>query len=217
MKVVLLCSGGIDSIVLAYALAKDHIVQPLYVQFRVGGGKAGNEIRTLDKFKHTNILDPVILRGKEFRIPKETYDTRNQQLIKIADDWIVRKAFVGEEYDSIAIGTWKHISHGNIVDEENQPDHLQKQTNLKLYTLDDFYCKNKLDVVNLGYDVVGDDLFKTTSCQLFYGYECGMCFSCLERNVAFKLSRFGRDETTYKREPQESKRYNTFREEMFPK
>jgi len=216
-KVVILCSGGIDSIVLAYALAKDHTIQPLYVQFRVGGGKAGNEIRTLDKFKHTNILDPVILRGKEFRIPKETYDTRNVQLLKIAEDWIFRTSFLNDGFSAIAIGTYPQrdmTTFANIPDEETKKEHLEKFIDLPLITLDDFNCNSKLDIVNLGYDVVGDKLFETTSSQSFYGYECGRCFSCVERHAAFMLSKYKEDKTTYKRNPQESKRYKTYKTEM---
>jgi 7-cyano-7-deazaguanine synthase len=55
----------------------------------------------------------------------------------------------------------------------------------------------KTDNLRRGYEVLGDDVFKTWSCYLSNDKQCGVCESCLNRKSAFQLLSI-KDMTEYK-------------------
>jgi len=216
MKIVVLVSGGIDSTVLAFALAskpKIEEIQPVYVSFRGSGGKEAIEISVARELLiHPKIKPLHILKGKQFHIDKESYDTRNVQLLKFGE-WCAESL----SYDSVALGTsggYNFFDRGNMPDEENIYEYLQQQVKIKLFTLDSFDCKNKVDVINLGKPFFGDNIFKTYSCQLWHKVPCGHCYSDVERHLSL-LFAYGYDNTVYRLTPETSKQnYNYFKEKF---
>ena len=213
MKVISLCSGGVDSIVLTTALANRPDIEeviPVYISFRQGGGKEAKETEVMQKLLiHPKIKPFHILRGKQYHIAKEDYGNRNVQLLKFGE-WCAESL----DYTAISLGTCSgyndYADRDNIASNEDDPIYLQSQIKPKLFTLDDFNVKSKVDVINLGYDLLGDRLFETTSCQLWYKMDCGSCYSDVERYTAFKLSKYGCDKTIYKRSPELSDHYPYF-------
>jgi len=216
MKVVTLTSGGIDSIVTNFVLAsKPDIeeIQPVYISFRGSGGKEAMETAVAKELLiHPKIQPLHILKGKQYHIDKSTYDTRNVQLLKIAE-WCAESL----DYTAVALGTcsgYNFFDRGNMPDEENIYEYLQSQIKMKLFTLDSFDVKSKVDVVNLGRSLLGDNIFKTYSCQLWHKVPCGHCFSDVERHLSLLLT-YGYDKTIYRLTPETSQQnYNYFKEKF---
>lgn len=55
---------------------------------------------------------------------------------------------------------------------------------------------SKDDLVRAGYEILGDDIFRTWSCYLDGELHCGVCESCRNRRAAFRAAGIG-DQTGY--------------------
>jgi len=201
MKIVQLMSGGLDSVGQAILLKEErHEVQPLYVKFRIGGGKQAKEIRAAKKL--SSILkfpEPIIVKH---RIKKEEYETRDRQLVTIAASIAREKG-----YDAIAIATsyYPEVEDpvADIDWEDMNPEKLEEAAEMKVITLE----MHKAELLQKIDPTYIDSLFETTSCQLWWKKECGRCYRCAERHAAF-VALLGFDKTEYLYDPEKSKQWS---------
>jgi len=199
MKIVQLMSGGLDSVGQALLLSREgHEILPLYVKFRIGGGKQAKEINRTEKLSAiAGFLKPVIIKH---RIRKEEYGTRDRQLVKIAADVAREKGF-----DAVAIATSYYPDMESVADidwEDMNPILLEKAAGMKVVTLE-MHKSTLLQRLN---PADRELLFETTSCQLWWKKECGRCYRCAERHAAF-LVVLGYDRTEYMHNPEEAKKW----------
>jgi len=208
VKVVQLMSGGLDSVGQAILLKKEgHEIQPLYIKFRLGGGKQSKEVVAVKKL--SRILEfskPIIVKH---RIKKEEYKTRDRQLVAIAASIAKEK-----ECNAIAIATSYYPEVENPVAdidwEDLDPKNLERAAGMKVITLE-MHKAELLQKINCD---DWDLLFKTTSCQMWWKKECGKCYRCVERHASFIVS-LGFDRTEYLHDPKKSKHWpNMFNQEL---
>ncbi len=199
MKVIQLMSGGMDSVGQALLLkAEGHLIQPLYVKFRIGGGKQAKEIAAVTKISSiVGFPKPIIVTH---RIRKEEYATRDQKLVQIAGT-VARQI----EFEAVAIATSYYPDEepvANIDWADLNPENLEEAAGMKVITLEMHKAAllQKLSPENR------ELLFNTTSCQMWWKDECGRCYRCAERHAAF-ISLLGYDKTRYMHDPKQAKKW----------
>ena len=200
MKVVQLMSGGFDSVGQAMLLLNQgHEVQPLYIRFRLGGGKESKEInRSQECAQKLGLPEPIIIRH---RIPSSEYDRRDHTLVELAAG-IARE--IG--YEAVAIATSYYPGTdavANIDWEDMNPRSLEQRAGMKVFTLE----MHKGELLHQLEPAQKRILFDTTSCQLWFKLECGRCYRCAERHAAFIVA-LGYDNTVYNHNPKKAKAWS---------
>lgn len=207
-KVVVLVSGGSDSLSSMVLIANTgHIVQPLRIKFRVGGGKYAKEKKVINLFyeelkdRYPNLLEPVFLEDKKHRMTTKDYDHRDRNLVKWAGEW------AGENFDVIYFSTIykpEAMVDGNVLKDwdDMNPENLQEQLQpgQKIATQE----LEKVDIFRMVRPIIGDLIFKTQSCQMWWKKECGRCYRCIDRHASLLVA-YGCDLTEYIYNPQNSK------------
>ena len=201
MRIVQLLSGGFDSVGQAILLqSQGHKIYPMYVRFRVGGGKQVKEEAAVVRVSETcNFTTPYI---HTHRIPKDQYGTRNRQLCMLAS---VYATSIGISHVAIGSQLFDGVElHGNILRDDLDPKHLQRAVPDGITVLPGQMWKAALlKAIPANMRKV---MFESTSCQMWFKDECGKCFACVERHAAFLVA-MGYDYTQYTMDPKVSTKW----------
>jgi 7-cyano-7-deazaguanine synthase in queuosine biosynthesis len=203
MRIVQLYSGGLDSVAQALVLqSQGHTIYPMYVQFRLGGGKVAKEMRAMYEISEiAGHEEPYVLTH---RIPKSEYGTRNRTMCKLAATHAQKLGV-----DHIAIGTvmFPGPFSGDFPREDGEPTHLQAAVPKGITVITRLVHKSV--IVAQTPEAQRYLLFKSKSCHMYWKDECGSCFACVERHAAFLLA-MGYDHTPYHRNPKLSRNWRRF-------
>jgi len=215
-NLVAMYSGGIDSnVTVFYPLEQGYDVYPVYICWRTGN-VAVKECKIImqlwhkykDKYNGRFHKPSIIVNSNLIKDIKENIKYRN----KIMLDFVARNIMskygtnllsMGEYNQSKEVG-W--VNNWSVALDDCEPSALQEyldQYNIKLIIMDDFgKASLKHDRVQLLKDVIGEDVFLTTSCGYGHnGIDCGECYLCGEIAVA-KRKVFGYDKTIYLKDPE---------------
>jgi len=215
MKLVTLCSGGLDSVTLAYML-KEQGYDQLLLHIQYGqkhakeiyfGGKAAKELDC--PFKVVAVLGAFgsdALTNSSIDVPVGTYAPENLAVTVVPNRNaifanIAASVAVSLGYDGIALAV-----HGG--DHEVYPDcrpefirslkrFLYVATGGELEVYAPFVNVPKADIVSLGTSL-GVPFADTWSCYRGGEYHCGVCSTCTDRREAFRVAGV-EDPTRYKK------------------
>lgn len=212
--VIVLASSGLDSMGVMYQLAKQgkHVI-PMYIPWKLGGFPA-REINRLMKIynamkeQYPNVEIPIIHE----RIKLKDKTRRNREFIELVYDEYkdsgITKLGMGE-YKGGGPATW--VFFWSVSNEDAATEDLNKflgeltDDKWELITLDNFGIATlKFNRAKICYDVIGDNIYNTTACQVYFKLDCGQCYKCAERHLALMMVT-GKDLTKYKHDPEESK------------
>ena len=224
MKVLAICSGGLDSV----SFLGKYIGKDMEVMTFNYGQKANTEterLREICKFlnlplkiiditfmaklwKGTQLTDDTVKVENEYT-PSVVVPLRNGVMLMIGmayaysikADKIIYGSHTGD------IGTFDHNGHTEFYYPDCSPIFANSLTEAgKAGT---FLCDKKveleypamlgigkLDLVKLGYEKLGFLLFRTWSCYKSGNKQCGKCESCINRKNAFKNAKV-EDKTEY--------------------
>lgn len=202
-NIVLGFSGGPDAAALAYRLQaiENANIIPVYISYRQQsvGGKTGKDLRSATPLaKDLGLQDLIVIRAPLGTKPKSH---RNRFFIKVL-------ASVAKTYntDIIALGTMRELPNSQprgssqaTINDLN-PDILSNHGNrhgVRVLTWDSLGINNKADEFRGIDPVIRNAFFKSTSCQMWWKFECGNCYSCVARHEAF-MDAFGCDQTLYR-------------------
>lgn len=192
--VVQLLSGGFDSVGQALLLQEQgFIIHPLYIKFRLGGGKQGKELQIVHDISVQQQFEvPHII---SHRINKKDYSCRNRTLCVLAESYALSIGLT-----AVAIGTpTGGVNLGDVNDDDINVKVLEANIGLKLHTMGMY----KSEIIKKLPPYKQRLLFQTTSCQLWFKEECGRCYICVERHAAF-ITALGYDHTAYINDPKAS-------------
>lgn len=216
MKLITLCSGGLDSTVLVYdLLAQGHTIDLLTFDY---GQRHSKEIRfafrtarrlairwdLVDLAHLGQLLGPSALTDRTVPVPKEPYSpeqigvtivpNRNAILASIAAGVAVARGYDGI---ALAVHAGDHAIYPDCrpVFIEALESLLRIATGTQLYVSAPYLHLYKYQIVRVG--LVADVPFELTwSCYEGGAVHCGRCSTCLERKEAFALAR-AEDPTRY--------------------
>ncbi len=204
MHIVQLMSGGFDSVAQAlYLQSEGHVIYPLHIRFRKGGGKVAKEeqaVRIVSEM--ASFIKPHFMIH---RIPREEYDTRNRVLVAVASGYAQE---IGVSVVAIGSHMFEGIDlRGDFPREDADPRHLQgaAHNGIKVWASQTYKAPLLRSIPHNMQHIV----FESTSCQMWYTDDCGKCFSCIERHAAFIVV-MGYDHTTYTYDPKCSARWREY-------
>lgn len=212
--VIVLSSSGLDSMAVVYQLARQgkHII-PIYIPWK-SGGFCSREMSKLMliynamKDKYPNVDVPIIHN----RIKLKNKEYRNREFIEtVYEDYKdsgITKIGTGE-YRGGGPSTWVFwwSVTGADADTDELSEFINKLTDntWEHITLDNFGIATlKPDRVRIAYDVLGDVIYHTTSCMVYFKTDCGQCYKCIEHHFAL-MTITGKDLTKYMHDPEEGK------------
>ena len=220
-KVVVVFSGGIDSVCVASYLKSKYDLYGISFSY---GQKANREIVAAKSFakklrlKKHKIVDisfmkdlygksNVLTSGKK-KIPSEfdysiVVPIRNAVFLSIASAWAYTL-----NADLVAYGA--HTGDKNYPDcrptfakklessfNQGEVDGITAGLRKKIEIWSPYKeGLSKSDLLKIGYQNIGDSIFKTWSCYSSGKYHCGDCESCNNRKIAFEMSGI-KDKTKY--------------------
>jgi 7-cyano-7-deazaguanine synthase len=208
MKVVVLLSGGMDSVTALYDAAEHHLVSAA-VSFDYGSKHNPKEIPFArwhaDRLSIPHVTVPLDFIGKEFssdllasggEIPKGHYEEltmkntvvpfRNGIMLAIA-------AGIAESREAQGVVIAAHAGDHAIYPDcreafmEAMGDAMRLGTYAELELLRPFIHMTKADIARRGISL-GVDYSKTWSCYVGEELHCGECGTCVERREAFQLA-----------------------------
>jgi len=213
MKIVTLCSGGLDSTVLLYFLRHEgHEVVALIFEYGQKHKKetsyAANKCDDLGVLRHHCYLDspvanvPLMGKGEipngyytDESMKKTIVPSRNATFLSIA--WGVA---INKNADAISFAAH---SGDHPIYPDCRPEFVNAmETALRMGSESDmriltpFIGKDKTAIVKIG-STLGVDFADTWSCYKGEKFHCGKCGTCSERIEAFQLSGV-KDPTIYK-------------------
>jgi 7-cyano-7-deazaguanine synthase len=203
--VAVLCSGGLDSVVLMAHLARESVVQPIYV--RAGLAWEGAELETLHEFLSTSgfvsRLRPLVrldvtmrdvYPGTHWAITgtPPAYDTPDED-VYLPGRNIVLLAKAGVFCGSAGI---HHLAIGPLAGNpfpdatpaffESMARTLSLGLASAIEIIAPFSAFEKADVIRLGQSI-GIPMERSMSCMNPRGVQhCGLCSKCRERRDAFE-------------------------------
>lgn len=208
MKVVVLVSGGMDSVVVLYHAARIHEVVAA-VSFHYGSKHNDREI-PFAKWHAENLgvrhmVMPLAFMGEQFEsdllkkggpIPKGHYEEdsmrktvvpfRNGIMLSIAAGFAESKGAIGVV---IATHSGDHAIYPDCREAfmRTMGEAIRLGTYGQLEILRPFISMTKADIASRG-QALGVDFSKTWSCYVGGQTHCGECGTCIERREAFLLS-----------------------------
>jgi 7-cyano-7-deazaguanine synthase in queuosine biosynthesis len=219
--VVILFSGGLDSVMLAMLLKRQgHRPQPVYMSHRANvGNVTKKELKAASKLARSILGKKLIIvkapaKGKEpswynqygdvlfsqrLPVPKERKDQRNRIFLKVLRDLDLADGLV-------ALG---------LFDSEATPKNRKRWADIRTPDLERSFDKLKtggklVTLTSLGYEdkaaalqalgrrgKIPAQLWSSESCLMYFNKPCGDCASCKARAEAF-LAAWGEDKTPYR-------------------
>lgn len=220
MKVVVLCSGGMDSVAALYRAAREHTVAAV-LSFDYGSkhnhreipfaaehaAKLGNrhEVIALD-FVNRLFASDLLKSGGD--VPEGHYEAANmkQTVVPFRNAIMLSIACgfaesVGAEGLVIAAHTGDHAIYPDCREEFMQAmaDAMRSGTYAGIQLLRPFIAMTKAQIASEGARL-GVDFARTWSCYKGGEIHCGKCGTCVERREAFALAGLP-DPTVYESEP----------------
>lgn len=222
MKAIVVFSGGMDSVCTAAYLQKKYDIYGITFAY---GQKAGQEIRAAKyfskilKFREHRIVDIEFMKALYEKTNALTYSKmpipskfdysivvpiRNAVFLSIASAWAFSK---GAEL--VAYGAHKddqrypdcRPNFSKLLSDafnEGEVDGIRKGLRKKIKIWSPFIGNlSKSNLLKIGYDLLGDEIFKTWSCYSQSKVHCGKCESCNNRKLAFAHARM-LDKTRYR-------------------
>jgi 7-cyano-7-deazaguanine synthase len=204
MKVIAICSGGLDSTVLYYyLLSKGHEVFPL--NFSYGSKHNQKEIEAARKL-FNNLIEIDIdlsflhssLLNKNLKIPKGHYESKTMKSTVVPFRNAIMLSYAiayaeSKKYDAVAIG-----NHGgdHAIYPDCRIDFIQAMnsasqagTYKNIQILSPFVYMTKAEIVKTGKKLgIEKEMGLTWSCYKGKEKHCGACGTCVERKEAFELS-----------------------------
>ncbi|MDE1829988.1 MAG: 7-cyano-7-deazaguanine synthase [Thaumarchaeota archaeon] len=222
MKAIIVFSGGMDSVCTAAYLQKKYDIYGITFAY---GQKADQEIRAaryfskILKFREHKIVDIAFMKSLYEKTNALTYSKmaipskfdysivvpiRNAVFLSIASAWAFSKGA-----DLVAYGAHKDDQRypdcrpkfSKLLTgafNEGEVDGIRKGLRKKIKIWSPFIGNlSKSSLLRIGYDLLGDEIFKTWSCYSQSKVHCGRCESCNNRKLAFARARM-LDKTRYK-------------------
>lgn len=216
MKIIAICSGGLDSTSMAKLLeSQGHEVIPLSFSYGSKHNKRERESARMifgDKLKEIDIdlsfLTKSSLINKDLEIAKQEYNADNvkQTVVYFRNGIMLAYATSlaeQEEADAVALGNhsadhtvYPDCRH-NFIEAFNQA--TQAGTDKGIKVISPFCDIDKAEIINSvkGIPNIEEVLAKTYSCYEGGEIHCGICATCQERKRAFKQANL-EDQTLYK-------------------
>ena len=207
-KVVVLLSGGMDSVTALYQAAKDYEVVAT-LSFHYGSKHNDKELPMAkwhaDKLGVPHLIIPLAFIGEQFasdllasggEIPKGHYEEqtmkktvvpfRNGIMLSIAGGLAESKEAQGLV---IAAHAGDHAIYPDCREDfmKAMADAIRLGTYAEVEVLRPFIAMTKADIAKRGADI-GVDYAQTWSCYVGGDTHCGECGTCVERREAFMLS-----------------------------
>lgn len=216
MKVVVLVSGGMDSVTALYDAAEKHEVlcglsfdygskhnhkELPFAAYHCEKLEVRHEIVKLD-FMNDLFKSNLLQSGGE--IPEGHYEASNmkQTVVPFRNGIMLSIAAgfaesIGAEGLVIAAHNGDHAIYSDCREEFMEPmaKAIAEGTDVDLAVLRPFIDVRKEDIAARGYEL-GVDFTRTWSCYKGGDVHCGKCGTCVERKEAFALARL-KDSTIY--------------------
>ena len=215
-KVVVLCSGGMDSVVALYQAAREHEISAV-LSFHYGAKHNDREIPFAAfhaaKLNVPHITIPLHFIGDLFEsdllkkggdIPKGHYEegTMKQTVVPFRNGiMLAAAAGLAESQGAnglvIAAHSGDHAIYPDCREEfmRSMSDAIRLGTYASIDVLRPFISMTKADIARLGLEY-GVDFAQTWSCYVGGEAHCGECGTCVERREAFLLASIS-DPTLY--------------------
>lgn len=221
MKAVIVFSGGLDSVCTATYLQKRHDLYGITFSY---GQKAGKEVKIaqefskLLKFKEHKIVDIGFMKdlyentnaltNSKITIPSKFDYTivapiRNAIFLSISSAWAFSKeaeivaygAHIGDIRYPDCRPTFTKLLTKALNEGEIDGINLGLRKKIKIWSpfMDNL---SKSDLLKMGYNELGKQIFKSWSCYGNGKIHCGKCESCNNRKLAFLKSKI-LDKTRY--------------------
>lgn len=222
LKAIVVFSGGIDSVCTAIYLRKRYDVYGITFSY---GQKADQELNAAKhfskilKFREHKIIDIEFMKELYEKTNALTYSKMN---IPSKFDYSIVVPIRNAVFLSIA-SAWAFSKNANLVaygahkDDQSYPDCRPKFSKLLSDALNEGEIDgirkglrkkigiwspfvgglSKSNLLKIGYDFLGNDIFKTWSCYSQSKIHCGKCESCNNRKMAFRQASIT-DRTRYK-------------------
>lgn len=212
MKIVMICSGGLDSTVL-YHFEKEvgHEIIPINFNY----GSKHNEIerqRALDLIPNLRIIDidlsflkSSLLKNQE-DIPQGHYEAENMKstVVPFRNGIMLAYAIAiaeSENADAVMLGS--HAGDHTIYP-DCRPEFTKAMNDSATFgtfngvqVISPFNNKTKSQIVSVGKEIEIEDIMaRTWTCYEGREKHCGKCGSCVERKEAFALANV-EDKTIY--------------------
>ena len=207
-KVVVLCSGGMDSVAALYDAAEIHEVTAA-ISFHYGAKHNDREIPFAkwhaDHLGIPHITVPLAFIGEQFEsdllqkggeIPKGHYEEetmkktvvpfRNGIMLSIAGGFAESKGAHGLV---IAAHSGDHAIYPDCREDflSAMADAIRLGTYARVEVMRPFVTMTKTEIARRGHDL-GVDFSQTWSCYVGGEVQCGECGTCVERREAFLLA-----------------------------
>ena len=208
IKVVVLCSGGMDSVAALYDAAEIHEVTAA-ISFHYGAKHNDREIPFAkwhaDHLGIPHITVPLAFIGEQFEsdllqkggeIPKGHYEEetmkktvvpfRNGIMLSIAGGFAESKGAHGLV---IAAHSGDHAIYPDCREDflSAMADAIRLGTYARVEVMRPFVTMTKTEIAQRGHDL-GVDFSQTWSCYVGGEVQCGECGTCVERREAFLLA-----------------------------
>ncbi len=222
LKAIIVFSGGIDSVCTAVYLQKRYDIYGITFSY---GQKADQELEVaryfskILKFREHKVVDIEFMKALYEKTNALTYSKmnipskfdysivvpiRNAVFLSIASAWAFSKSA-----ELVAYGAHKDDQRypdcrpkfskllTNALN-EGEIDGIRKGLRKKIRIWSPFIGNlSKSSLLKIGYDLLGDEIFKTWSCYSQSKIHCGRCESCNNRKMAFNQAHMI-DKTKYK-------------------
>ena len=222
LKAIIVFSGGIDSVCIAAYLQKKYNIYGITFAY---GQKANQELNVaryfskILKFQEHKIVDIEFMKTLYEKTNALTYPKmhipskfdysivvpiRNAVFLSIASAWAFSKsanlvAYGAHKDDQLYPDCRPKFSKllTNALN-EGEIDGIRKGLRKKIKIWSPFIENlSKSSLLKIGYDLLGDEIFKTWSCYSQSKIHCGKCESCNNRKIAFAHAGM-LDKTRYK-------------------
>lgn len=208
MEVVVLCSGGMDSVTALYWARKHHQVAAV-LSFDYGAKHNHREIPFAaghaDRLKLRHVIVPLDFMGRHFKsdllksggpVPEGHYTDENMKRTVVPFRNGIMLAVAGGLAESTGAQGLVIAAHGG--DHAIYPDcredfmagmaaALKAGTHAQVELLRPFIALNKGQIAAEGAKL-GVDFARTWSCYVGGAQHCGRCGTCVERREAFQLA-----------------------------
>jgi 7-cyano-7-deazaguanine synthase len=210
MKTIVICSGGLDSVTLAYSVAAEHQLIGL-VSFDYGqrhrkevdfakecAERLGTEHLIVDISSIGALLSGSALTRGDVAVPDGHYaeDTMKVTVVPNRNAIMLAIAYgIGAARGAEAVATAVHGGDHFIYPDcrpafieafQTMQQHaLEGLAKIKLYT--PFVTRSKADIVAAGH-ALGVPFARTWSCYKGGDRHCGRCGTCVERQEAFAIA-----------------------------
>ncbi|MDE1766097.1 MAG: 7-cyano-7-deazaguanine synthase [Thaumarchaeota archaeon] len=222
MKAIVVFSGGIDSVCVAAHLQKRYDIYGITFAY---GQKASQELKAaryfskILKFREHKVIDIEFMKTLYEKTNALTYSKmsipskfdysivvpiRNAVFLSIASAWAFSKnanlvAYGAHKDDQLYPDCRPKFSKllTNALN-EGEIDGIRKGLRKKINIWSPFVGNlSKSNLLRIGYDLLGEEIFKAWSCYSQSKIHCGRCESCNNRKAAFAQANMT-DKTRYK-------------------